>query len=170
MPVVVLVFQMNPQAFDTLEFDELRDLVRRGAQTAMGRALVGAMSPIDDLPDLRHALQVVAEMIDLRQRGARLGFDEIADPTDSISRLRIEGTALEPVAILNLASWCERAMDARAAILAEREACPALFEMVAAQPVDAPEKRQILLDRQIAIETERLIHIADRAFDLLRLC
>src|SRR6185369_17584375 len=45
----------------------------------------------------------------------------------------------------------------------------ALFERVAAQSVDPPEEGQVLLDRQIAIETERLIHIAYRALDLLRL-
>src|SRR2546430_7293687 len=55
-----------------------------------------------------------------------------SDLTDSISRLKIEGTALEPIAILGLARLCERAMDARAAILAERDTCPKLFEIVAA--------------------------------------
>jgi DNA mismatch repair protein MutS2 len=48
--------------------------------------------------------------------------------------LRIEGTALDPLAILDLARLGDRAMDARAAILEEREACPALFEIVAALP------------------------------------
>jgi DNA mismatch repair protein MutS2 len=72
----------------------------------------------------------------MRQRGGRLSFDGIADPADSISRLKIEGTALDPLAILDLARLCEAAMDARTAILAEREACPALFEIVAALPAE----------------------------------
>ena len=116
-----LTFPMNPQAFDTLEFDSLRLLVRRGAQTAMGRERIGALTPFADLRSLRQALSAVGENIQLRQRGSRLSFDGIADTTDSISRLRIEGTALDPLALLDLARLCERAIEARATILAERE-------------------------------------------------
>jgi DNA mismatch repair protein MutS2 len=45
--------------------------------------------------------------------------------------LKIEGTALEPLAILDLVRLCDAALDARSAILAERENAPALFEIVA---------------------------------------
>jgi DNA mismatch repair protein MutS2 len=123
---------MNNQAFGILEFDPLRALLRRGAQTDDGRARIDALAPIADPDELRRALRLVAEFVELRQRGGRLSFDGIADSSVSISRLRIEGTALDPLAILDLARMCERAMDTRAAILAEREACPTLFEIVAA--------------------------------------
>lgn len=122
---------MNNQAFGILEFDPLRALLRRGAQTDDGRARIDALAPIADPDELRRALRLVAEFVELRQRGGRLSFDGIADSSDSISRLRIEGTALDPLAILDLARMCERATDTRAAILAEREACPTLFEIVA---------------------------------------
>src|SRR5712692_7308551 len=125
---------MNPQAFRTLEFDALRALVRRHAQTETGRARVDALAPIDDLSELQRGLRAVSEMIELRQRGARFSFDSIADPTEPISRLKIEGAALEALAILDLARLCRRAMDARETILAERDACPALFDIVAALP------------------------------------
>jgi len=65
-----------------------------------------------------------------------LSFDGLADSGNSISRLRIEGTALAPLSILELARLCEGAMAARAAILAEREMCPTLFEIVAALPLE----------------------------------
>src|SRR6266404_5584180 len=141
-----LTFSMNPQAFATLEFDSLRTLVRRGAQTAMGRERIGALAPSADLRSLRQALSAVAENIQLRQRGSRLSFDGIADTSDSISRLKIEGTALEPLALLDLARLCERAMEARAAILAEREQAPTLFEIVPGGELDdraSPELARI---------------------------
>src|SRR5438132_4715387 len=125
---------MNNQAFKTLEFDSLRALLRRGAHTEMGRARFDALEPSDDLDELQGHLRALAEAVELRARGVRFSFEGLADPTNSISRLRIEGTALEPLAILDLARLCERAMDARAAILAEREGGPALFEIVAALP------------------------------------
>src|SRR5713101_1163361 len=127
---------MNPQAFATLEFNSLRALLQRWAQTKMGWARIDALEPIDELTQLQRVLRATAECIELRQCGERLSFDGIADPADSISRLRIEGTALYPLAILDLARLCEAAMGARTAILAEREACPTLFEIVGALPAD----------------------------------
>jgi DNA mismatch repair protein MutS2 len=127
---------MNNQAFGILEFDSLRALVRRGAQTDPGRARTEALAPIDDLSELRRALRQTEEYVELRRRGGRLSFDGLADSGNSISRLRIEGTALAPLSILELALLCERAMAARAAILVEREVCPTLFEIVAALPLE----------------------------------
>ncbi len=143
-----LTFSMNPQAFATLEFDSLRTLVRRGAQTAMGRERIGALAPSADLRSLRQALSAVGENIQLRQRGSRLSFDGIADTSDSISRLRIEGTALDPLALLDLARLCERAMEARATILAEREQASTLFEIVANVPGEL-RKLAALLNKKI---------------------
>src|SRR5438067_1037831 len=127
---------MDNQAFATLEFNSLRALLQRGAQTKMGWARIDALGPLDEIQQLQRVLRETAESIELRQRGVRLSFDGIADPADSISRLRIEGTALDPLAILDLVRLCEAAMGARTAILAEREACPTLFEIVGTLPAE----------------------------------
>src|SRR2546430_17647485 len=115
-----LTLQMITQAFDILDFNALRALVRRGAQTDTGRERIDRLGPNSDIDKLQRDLRGVAEMIELRRRGARLSFEGIADPTESISRLRIEGTALEPIAILDVAQLSERALDARSAINSER--------------------------------------------------
>jgi DNA mismatch repair protein MutS2 len=126
---------MNKQAFSILEFNSLRALVRRGAQTEMARARIDALEPLENLEALQRALREVSEALKSRQRGARLSFEGIADPAESIARLKIEGAALEPLAILALAGLCTAATDARDAVLAERENCPSLFEIVSALPV-----------------------------------
>ncbi|MGA9995051.1 MAG: endonuclease MutS2 [Pyrinomonadaceae bacterium] len=125
---------MNDQAFRTLEYDGLRSLVRRGAQTPMGRARVDALRPLDDLEELRKALRAVAECVELRVRGASWSFSELSDPAEALARLRIEGATLEPLAMLELARLCEQALDARSAIMAERESSPVLWEMVERLP------------------------------------
>jgi DNA mismatch repair protein MutS2 len=139
---------MNPQAFNILEFESLRALVRRGAQTEMGQACIEVLAPSGDLRHLQNSLQALAESIELRQRGTRLSFEGIADPGDSISRLKIEGAALDPLALLDLARLCERAMDARSAIMAEREEAPALFQIIAELPADL-KKLATLVARKI---------------------
>ncbi|CAN5431524.1 endonuclease MutS2 [soil metagenome] len=129
-----LLGYMHDQAFHTLEFDELRALVRRGAQTSMGRAGVDTLVPLDDLETLQRALAASAECVQLRKRGATWSFRELKDPAKAIARLRVDGASLESLTILELARLCEQAMSARAAILAEREESPVLAEIVATLP------------------------------------
>jgi DNA mismatch repair protein MutS2 len=131
---------MDDQAFRILEFDALCGLVRRYAQTEPGRERVDDLVPIGNYEALTRQLRTAGEMMELRQRAGRLSFAELTDPSDSIARLRIEGTALDPLAMLDLARLCERALDARAAIAAEREATPTLFEVVRPIP---PELKKL---------------------------
>jgi DNA mismatch repair protein MutS2 len=127
---------VNHQAFDILEFASLRALLRQNAQTGPARALIDKIEPINDFAQLLQGLKRLAEMIYLRTRGTRISFDGVVDTSESISRLRIEGTALEPTALLDLARLCARVLDTRAAILAERESAPGLSEIVAPLPAE----------------------------------
>ncbi|HKP72280.1 MAG TPA: MutS2/Smr-associated SH3 domain-containing protein, partial [Pyrinomonadaceae bacterium] len=125
---------MNEQAFGVLEYDGLRALVRRGAQTPMGRARVDGLAPLGDVEEVRRSLQAVAECVELRRRGGAWSFSELADPQESIARLRIEGATLEPLPLLELARLCDQVGEARARIQAERADVPALWELVAELP------------------------------------
>src|SRR5205085_2763175 len=114
---------MNPQAFQTLEFDKLRALVARNAQTELGRKRLEEIMPVDDFDGLQSDLVRLRETIELRNRGGRFSFGEVVDASDALSRLRIAGTALEPLAILDLARVIDRALEARAVIHEHREVC-----------------------------------------------
>ncbi len=120
---------MNDQAFAALQYDELRALVRRGAQTPMGRRRVDALAPLDDVNEVRRALRAVSECRVLRERGAAWSFADLVDPREAIARLRIEGATLDGLSLLALAAVCEAAGDARAAVSQERERCPVLWEL-----------------------------------------
>jgi len=56
---------MHDQAFTILEYQELLALVKRGAQTPMGRARVETLTPLEDAADLRKSLDGLAECIEL---------------------------------------------------------------------------------------------------------
>jgi DNA mismatch repair protein MutS2 len=129
---------MNDQAFGTLEYEGARALVRRYAQTPMGRERAEALAPLDSAGEVRRALRAVSECAELRARGARWSFSELADPADALARLRIEGTILDPAVLLELARLCEQSADARAAVAAEREAAPVLWEVVELLPRTLP--------------------------------
>ena len=162
---------MNPQAFSILEFEQLRQLVRRHAQTQMGRAQVNGLQPFDDFQKLQHALAETAEAIQLRATGVRFTFDGVADPNEAIAHLRIQGTALEALTILDLVRLCGAALDARNAILSEREKSPTLFEIVAQlsadlKKVSATITKKILpsgeLDDRASPELARIRHDINR--------
>jgi DNA mismatch repair protein MutS2 len=127
---------MLDQAFTILEYHELRALIRSGAQTPMGQAQVDILAPLPNIEELRKQLSALAECVNLRRRGARWTFSELSDPTETLALLRVEGATLETGAILDLKRLSEQAMSARASILAEREASPALWSLVENLPVD----------------------------------
>lgn len=129
---------MNDQAFQTLEYEGACALVRRCAQTPMGRERAEELAPLASIEEVRRALRAVSECVELRARGARWSFSETADPAEAIARLRIEGAILEPLVLLELARLCEQAADARAAVAAEREAAPVLWEIVEELPRTLP--------------------------------
>jgi DNA mismatch repair protein MutS2 len=127
---------MHEQAFNILEYDELRALIRRGAQTPMGQARVDALKPFENVSELEKALAAVSECVDLRKRGGTWTFSELGDPAEKLALLRVEGTILEPPAMLEIKSLSDHAMSARASILAERQASPVLWSLVERLPVE----------------------------------
>ncbi|HCX30545.1 MAG TPA: hypothetical protein DHU55_12380 [Blastocatellia bacterium] len=125
---------MHEQAFSILEYHELLGLIRRGAQTPMGKARAAALRPLRNNADLQGKLAALAECVNLRKRGSAWTFSELSDPSEKIALLQVEGATLESTAILEIRSLCEQAMSARAAILAEREASPVLWNLIGSLP------------------------------------
>ncbi|HET6854563.1 MAG TPA: Smr/MutS family protein [Pyrinomonadaceae bacterium] len=127
---------MNKQAFTTLEYQHLLALIKRNAQTEPGQRRVETLAPSDNLSALRRELSALDECVLLRIRGVKWYFSGLTDPAETIARLRVEGASLDPVAILQVSRLCEQALSARAAILAERENAPVLWQLVEALPRD----------------------------------
>src|SRR5688572_3819214 len=134
--VVTFHTLMNDQAFGTLEYQQLLALIKRNAQTEVGKQRVETLAPIADPLELRRELTALSECVTLRNRGARWSFNEIADPAETIARLHVEGAPLDTLALLQVARLCEQALSARAAILDERENAPMLWQLVDNLPRD----------------------------------
>src|SRR5689334_3807933 len=121
---------MIDQAFNTLEYQQLLALVRRNAQTEAGQARVERLAPATSVEHLQRELAALTECVMLRARGVNWSFSGFTDPAETIARLHVEGATLDPLAILRTARLCEQAMSARAAILAERDNAPVLWQLV----------------------------------------
>jgi DNA mismatch repair protein MutS2 len=162
---------MNGQAFTTLGYDELRSLFKRYAQTEMGRAKFETLVPIDKHTDLQDELDALFECIAMKERDVSWSFSSLKDTKEFFAILKIEGTTLEPLALLELARLCEQALSARNAILSERESSPTLFAIVENLPrslndVAAKIKNKILpsgeLDDRASPELARIRHDINR--------
>jgi DNA mismatch repair protein MutS2 len=127
---------VNKQAFITLEYQHLLELIKRNAQTEPGQRRLETLSPIGDISELRRELSAVAECVRLRSRGVKWWFNGLSDPAETVGRLRVAGAGLDPLAILQIARLSEQAMSARAAIFAERNSVPVLWQLVENLPRD----------------------------------
>ena len=127
---------MNDQAFTTLEYQQLLALIRRNAQTEAGQARSEELAPATSKEQLQRELAALRECVLLRNRGVNWSFSGFTHTDETIARLRVEGATLDPLTILQTAKLCEQAMSARAAILAERENAPELWQLVENLPRD----------------------------------
>jgi DNA mismatch repair protein MutS2 len=138
---------MNTQSFSALEYDKLRALVRRYAQTPMGAARLDDLQPVTERRDLQRNLDAVRECAALKERGANFSFADIADPSLALAVLRIENAALEPLAMLELANLIEQALSARLIILSEKQDAPVLTEIVEQVPRELQRVSRRLQDK-----------------------
>lgn len=125
---------MNDQAFDVLQYHELKEVCRRYAQTVVGKARISSLKPLAQLEALQTELKAVAEAVELRRQNVRWSFSGLIDPSESLGRLHIEGSTLDAMSLLGLARLAEQALTARSAVLSVRDVCPRLAEIVGELP------------------------------------
>jgi hypothetical protein len=120
-----------------LEFEALRALAGRYVRSALGRVELERVAPSNDRDAIETALAETAEGIEYLRaaaqpqtasRGAaiRISFTDIADPTESVARLRIEGATLEAEEIYELTRLLDLAAEARGVLVAAGQRFPRL--------------------------------------------
>jgi DNA mismatch repair protein MutS2 len=128
---------------ELLEFETLKALLGRYVSSPLGQAELEHVEPAADRERAERLLAEASEAKDYLEavarpqpasRGAavRLRFGELADTTESIHKLRIEGAALEPKEIFELTALLDRATDIRSVLLAVAQRFPKLGARAAA--------------------------------------
>jgi DNA mismatch repair protein MutS2 len=115
---------VNRWSSDLLEFEQLRELLRRFVASPLGQALLDELAPAGERTAAEALLEETAEAIAYldRVRAAkddgpvRLRFAGLADVRDAVAKVRIEGAVLDGVELFELAAVLERAAEARAAL------------------------------------------------------
>jgi DNA mismatch repair protein MutS2 len=90
-----------------LEFDRLREILRRYTTCAPGRRGVEQLAPGSDRAQLETSFALIREAIAFLRAGSDLGFGSLADPEEWLARLEAPGVVLSPAEILDAASLLE---------------------------------------------------------------
>ena len=100
---------MSRTAEDILEFDRLRDLLRRQTTCAPGRRAVDALSFSQDRSALDAAFALIAEAVAYLGDGSEMGFGSLADPARWLEELEAPVAVLTPPMLLDAASLADTA-------------------------------------------------------------
>ena len=92
---------MSRTAEDVLEFDRLRELLRRQTTCAPGRRAVNALVFSLDRAALETAFALIAEAIAFRPEGGEMGFGSLADPERWLAELESPASVLAPQMLLD---------------------------------------------------------------------
>ena len=128
---------MQVSSADTLEFGSLKELIGRYLSTALGRRELDKVEPVSDRGLVETVLAETGEAVEYlrtatqpqvpgRGSAIRVRFDGPPDLEFSVSKLRIEGAALDGKEIFELIGLLDRAGDARSVIMAVGERFPRL--------------------------------------------
>ena len=103
---------MSRTAEDILEFDRLRDLLRRQTTCAPGRARGRRARFSQDRAALDAAFALIAEAIAYRARGSEMGFGSLADPARWLAELEAPVAVLTPAHAARRGIACGHGGDA----------------------------------------------------------
>ncbi len=125
---------MKVTSSEALEWEQVRALVKRYIATSAGDAELSLLAPSDDRAAVERALAETGEAIAYLRASAspgaggaiRVNLNGLPNVSQSVQKLRILGTALEPREIFDLIAFLDRAADARSYLTAAAERFPRL--------------------------------------------
>jgi DNA mismatch repair protein MutS2 len=95
---------MDDRTFKTLELDSLVSLLAGYVQTPVGRSRALDLTPSTDINWINRELDRTTECVDYFNTGGVIGLGNLTDPENSLAKLQVAGTSLDPHEILALQS------------------------------------------------------------------
>jgi DNA mismatch repair protein MutS2 len=143
---------LSRTAEDILEFDKLRELLRRRTTCTPGARTIDALYFSQDRPALEAAFALIAEGISYLTDGSELGFGSLPDPARWLAELEAPVAVLTPLMLIDAAALADTAAMLRDAFRA------------ASKPGSGPTVRQfpLLSARAAAVADLRPLAVAIR--------
>lgn len=162
---------MNANTFRTLEFETVRALLLSHTGSAAGRDRVRTLSPLTAPPEVREALARTTEGVTVLRALGRQPYHDLPDLTDLLPAARVEGAHLEPLALLDVASFVEGGCEI-AQRVARVEGAPGLARDASVVPdmtdLAALIRRTVLPTGEVADDASPRLQETRRALTRLR--
>jgi len=130
-------------AQDVLEFDRLRELVRRETTCALGQRAVEVLAFSTDRAQLTSEFALIAESIAYLRVGSDLGFGALPDPDGWLAKLEAPGVVLAAAELLDAAALADTAEWLRQDFHASAAKSPLLAARAGAIADLRPLRREI---------------------------
>jgi DNA mismatch repair protein MutS2 len=114
-----------------LEFESLRDLIRRYASSPLGQGRITALSPSVDRRWIENQQQLTVEIREFRRVGGRFEFSGQMDVATTVEKARIQGAVLETTEIRDVVLVVDRAAEWREIALSPPAAMKVAWSAVA---------------------------------------
>jgi DNA mismatch repair protein MutS2 len=102
---------LNGNTFRTLEFDAIRALLVRQAGSPAGKARLQELAPALEPGHVRARLALTTQAVRLLQQAGGQAYHDLPDLAEVLPSARVEGLHLEPLALLDVASFLEGACE-----------------------------------------------------------
>ena len=93
---------MQSESIDVLEFQALKEILVRFADSPGGVRLLEQLKPLTDISEIQRQLDLTHECLDLIESGQDLRFSDLVDYNPVFEKLHIAGKALEAKEILQV--------------------------------------------------------------------
>ncbi|HUG53678.1 MAG TPA: Smr/MutS family protein [Vicinamibacteria bacterium] len=144
---------MNSNTFRTLEFEAIRALVLSHVGSAAGRSRIEALTPHTEPGAVRAALSRTTEGTAVLRTLGRQPYHDLPDISPALVEARVEGHFLEPLALADVASFAEGAIEIGRRV-SRAEAAPELARLASgiadASETAAAIRRAILPGGEVA--------------------
>jgi DNA mismatch repair protein MutS2 len=102
---------LNGNSFRTLEWDQIRALLLQQAGSASGRQRLERLAPLTEPAAVRDSLALTSEGVSVLQALGRQPYHDLPDLAGILPSTRVLGLHLEPLALLDVASFVEGASE-----------------------------------------------------------
>jgi DNA mismatch repair protein MutS2 len=154
-----------------LEFETVRALLLSHTGSAPGKVRVRTLSPLTMPEEVREALERTTEGVTLLRTLGRQPYHDLPDLTDLLPAARVEGAHLEPLALLDVASFIEGGCEI-AQRVARGEGAPGLAREASVVPdmtdLSTLIRRAILPSGEVADDASPKLLQTRRALTRLR--
>jgi DNA mismatch repair protein MutS2 len=135
--------KVSRTAEDILEFDRLRELLRRQTTCAPGRRAIDALAFSTDRAALDAAFALIAEAIAYRHDGSEMGFGSLADPDRWLTELESPASVLAPAMLLDAVTLADTAAALRENFSGSSRGATEKFPLLAARAAAVADLRPL---------------------------